>query len=58
MRHMKHIWVVEVDFQNGRGYTATVGVALTRAEGKKELHEWKFMLPNDLMRLVKYIPSK
>jgi len=51
---MRHIWVVEVDFQNGKGYTATVGVALTREEGKKELHKWKVMLPNDPARLVKY----
>lgn len=55
---MKHIWVVEVDFQNGKGFVPTIGVAITREDGKKELHKWKFMLPNDTMRLVKYVTSK
>jgi len=55
---MKHIWVVEVDFKNGKGYIPTVGVALTREEGRKELHEWKFNLPDESLRLVKYIASK
>ena len=51
---MTHVWIVEIDFSDGRGYVPTVGVALNRMDGRKKLTDWKDRMPQEKLRLKKY----
>lgn len=51
------LWVVEMynDF-SGR-YEPTVGAAITRESGRRELDQWREDNPADSFRLVPYVPK-
>lgn len=48
-----HVWIVEMRGENGR-WDSTVGVMLTRDEGRYELQRWRLHNPDDKFRLMKY----
>ena len=47
------LWVVEM--REGEVWSPTVGVAISRADGRRELADWKYNNPSDKFRLVKYV---
>ena len=49
---MNTLWVVEVQWENE--WQTTVGVGLTRADGRRELKNWQHRNPCDQFRLVQY----
>lgn len=55
--HDNTVWIVEIDFEDDKGWTPTVGVALTRADGRVELQDWLAKNPgyNERLRLRKYV---
>lgn len=58
---MKGIWVVEMLMDAWRRpvlYEPTMGVGLTKADGKKELALWKGKNPSDRFRMVRYISTR
>lgn len=55
---MNSLWVVEIKFHGKSRWEPTVGVKLSRAEGRQELAEWKRDNQPDKFRLVRYQPSK
>lgn len=51
----RYLWVIEME--DGGEFTPTVGVRLSREDGRQELKEWKYECPADKFRLVKYVPE-
>lgn len=53
------VWVVEINFKDGKGWMPTVGVGLTRDVGRAELREWQTNNPGheEFLRLRKYTRS-
>jgi hypothetical protein len=52
------IWVVEINFKDGKGWQATVGVGLTRDQGRREIKTfWRANNPDEWVRLRKYVRS-
>ncbi len=47
------LWVVEVEY--GPRWEPTVGVAITREGGRKELRLWQSRSPGLRLRLAKYV---
>ena len=55
----KRVWIVEMDVSNITGHNRfepTVGVALSREDGRKKLAEWKANNPDTDFRLAHYVP--
>lgn len=52
---MDCIWVVEVKFEGKFKWETTVGVGITRDDGRVALNEWKRENPFDQFRLRCYI---
>ena len=48
------LWVVEIMFEERDKWESTVGVALTRVDGRRVLEHWRGADPSDKFRLVKY----
>jgi hypothetical protein len=50
------LWVVEIMFSDskGDGWQPTVGVSLSRSDGRACLGDWKQRNPDDFFRLKKY----
>ena len=48
------IWVVELWNVNRGRWEPTVGLGLSREDGRREIAEWREMNPEDRFRLVKY----
>lgn len=48
------LWVVEVNFKDGKGWQPTVGVSLSRQEGRIELERWRLDGRDPMHRLRKY----
>lgn len=46
------LWVVEM--HTGRRWEPTVGVSLTREDGRRELMAWRSDNPTDKFRLTRY----
>ena len=60
---MNRIWIVEMrhfteEHHRPWRWYATVGVALSRAEGRHETADWQTRNPDDKFRLVSYTPEK
>lgn len=51
--HQRYVWLVEMRHPDGR-WSATVGVRLTKHEGRAELRDWRRRNPTDRFRLVRY----
>jgi hypothetical protein len=54
------LWVVEMDVSQIAGnmrFEPTVGVALSRRDGRVALAEWRAENPGTKFRLVHYVPS-
>ena len=47
------IWLVEASYDHGPWHS-TVGVALTRSEGREVLRDWHARNPDDRFRLRRY----
>lgn len=56
MKRYQTIWVVEAKWSESHydSWGATVGVGLTREDGRKALKEWQQRNPSDFFRLMKY----
>lgn len=52
-----HLWVVEIDFGDGKGWMPTVGCGLSRDHGREALRQWREENPADKFRLRKYLPQ-
>lgn len=50
------LWVVEMLCHGG--WQPTVGIAISREDGRLALRKWKSNNPCDKFRLVKYVPAK
>lgn len=50
---LNHLWVIEMLSEVGV-WESTLGVRLTRDDGKRELSLWRKLNPDDRFRLVKY----
>lgn len=48
------LWIVEASWDKGPWHP-TLGVALTRQDGRAELAGWKQHNPDDQFRLTKYV---
>jgi hypothetical protein len=51
----RNLWVVEL-LEYGVWHT-TVGVRLSRQDGREEIAEWRLHNPTTKFRLVKYAPA-
>ncbi len=54
---MKRVWIVEMDFEDGRGWVPTVGSALTRDEARDEKCQWRKSNRGTKIRIKKYVRS-
>lgn len=57
---MNRLWVVEMDVSkitSKQRYEPTVGVALSRRDGRVKLAEWNAANPGTAFRLVHYVPA-
>ena len=54
---MKHVWIVEmwIDTPGNERWDPTVGCALNRDDGRRDLEIWREHNPDDKFRLVKYV---
>lgn len=55
----KRVWIVEMDESGITGvarFAPTVGVALSREDGRAKLEEWRANNPGTAFRLVHYVP--
>ena len=50
-----YIWVVEMQNDISLKFEPTVGVGLTRKDGRDEKRKWKTANPDDKFRLKKYV---
>ena len=52
----KHIWVVEANYADfpGEDFQPTVGVGLSKNDGRDKLKEWRRNNPSGKFRLTKY----
>lgn len=50
----EHMWVVELQMRTGQ-WEPTVGVGISRDHGNAELRDWRKLLPDDKLRLRKYV---
>ena len=58
MKKRKGVWVVEGRYTLPYAdYHPTVGVALTQADGKRVLRDWRQRNPDDRFRLVRYVAT-
>jgi len=59
MKSKRHIWVVEMDNSDGRGFEPTYSGSYTsRVNARFDLNDAKaFALPNEKYRIVKYVPE-
>ena len=53
-----YIWVVEVQDDVSLKFEPTVGVGLTRKDGRDEKWRWETANPDDKFRLKKYVVEK
>jgi hypothetical protein len=58
------VWVVEINFARGDcggrsfPWSPTLGVQLTRSQGRKELARWREGFPADRVRLTRYMAQE
>lgn len=55
----KRVWIVEMDESQITGaqrFAPTVGIGLSREDGRKKLAEWQANNPDTAFRLVHYVP--
>lgn len=53
---MRHVWIVEGLFVgSSSSWGPTIGVALTKADAKLKLADWRNRNPADKFRLRKYV---
>lgn len=52
------LWVVEVRFSGARKWMSTCGVGLGRDAARNNLREWRSRMPDDSLRLVRYVPQR
>jgi hypothetical protein len=51
----RRVWIVEANFINSTaGWHPTVGIGLSRMEGRQRLREWRRQNPYDRFRVRKY----
>lgn len=50
----RRVWIVEVKFAEDRHWRPTVGIGLTREDGRWALACWRLKLPDDQVRLRPY----
>ena len=53
----RHVWVIEFKPMAGSAWAA-VDVEPNYSMGRRRLEEWKRRVPDDDVRLVKYVPAK
>ena len=51
---MSYLWVVEIKFDDSDKWEATIGVGLSREDGRAELKDWQKKNKGCKYRLVKY----
>ena len=51
-----HVWLVEIK-DSGR-WLPSIGIGLVRPDTRRVLNEWLINLPDDKLRLAKYIRAK
>ena len=51
----RRLWVVEIDFDDGKGWQPTVGVGLTRDDARRECAEWQQNNSADKFRVREYV---
>lgn len=54
----KALWVVELLIEDTGAWEPSVGVSLTRADGREELKDWRQRNPSDKFRLRRYVPDE
>ena len=52
---MKHVWIVEGRFEPLYRWEPTVGIGLSREDGRNKLKEWSQHNPFGQFRLRKYV---
>ena len=58
MKDQRKLWVVEVDFDDGKGWCSTVWVNLTRDEVREECKGWRESNPGLRVRVRCYVPRE
>jgi hypothetical protein len=53
----RHIWVVEMDWEDASKWNPTVGVGLTREDVRIEKKKWGKNNPGSKFRIRKYVPE-
>jgi len=38
---MRRVWIVEIDFGDGKGWSSTVGIGLTREAARQACDDWR-----------------
>ena len=54
---MKHLWVIEINFKDGKGWSPTIDSSLSREEARNDMIDWCINNPDDKFRITKYIPN-
>ncbi len=52
-----HVWIVEMWNDERKRFEPTVGVAITRYDGRITLQDWRDHNPADKLRLVRYVSA-
>lgn len=52
-RKRPHIWVIEID--DGNFWKPCADASLNKADARDALRDWAFRLPNDKLRIAKYV---
>ncbi len=53
---MKTVWVVQMWNEDTNNWDPTIGVGLSRADGRDEKAQWQGHNPDDKFRLRPYVP--
>ena len=48
------VWIVEILWENLNKWHATVGIGLSRDDGRQKLRDWQGRNPTDRFRLTRY----